>query len=585
MPGAGADRRLEGPIEQAWFTPAATLHGRITATRRAALEVGVWNYDAGALGVLRGGGVDAAPVERARAAVRLAPDLPLARMELAEAIWLHEEAPMSALRAVGDAMLAATRHTQASLWFAGSGLTVLAMALVLGGLLSIGLAAAFAAPHAAHDLGDLVSRAMPPFARAAFLGSLLLVPLWLGEGWLGLALVGMGLGMIYGKPAGRVALVLAACVVLAGLYPGARMAGTVLTAFASDPVAESAYAVAGGSPLRTHRDRLAPAASDDPLAEEAMARWARRAGNLGVADARYQALLAAAPDDYVVANNAANVRLALGHLETALDLYREAIEYRESPVILYNLAQAYGRAFQVEDLAVTLQRAQQLDSPLLAELTELQGTDPEGFVVDLPLTVDLMWRRLQASSGGETVAAELRAPLAPGRLGRDPLLAVVVFALVAAFSCGLGTRFHRSGWCPRCGRRLCTRCEEEPVRGAMCGACTRLFYQPETTDRLLRQERVAALRAREKKLERVSWLASLAIPGAAGLLADQPLRSLVASLAFALAVMAVVWRTGVTPDPLVAGTAGPVFFGCIAAISGLVYGALLALTLATRRRA
>ena len=119
----------------------------------------------------------------------------------------------------------------------------------------------------------------------------------------------------------------------------------------------------------------------------------------------------------------------------------------------------------------------------------------------------------------------------------------------------------------------------------MCGACTRLFYQPETTDRVLRQERVAALRAREKKLERVSSFASLVVPGAAGLLAGQPMRTLVASLAFALAVTALVWRAGVTPDPLVAGTTTSVVFVGIAILSGLVYAAIVGITLASGKRA
>ena len=116
-------------------------------------------------------------------------------------------------------------------------------------------------------------------------------------------------------------------------------------------------------------------------------------------------------------NNAANVRLHLGHMESAFELYHRAIEIEESPVVLYNLAQAHGRAFQVDDLTETLEVAQALDGELVADLTRLQGTQPEGFVLDLPIPSTSLWRRVVDLDGGKLLASELRTPLAPGRLG------------------------------------------------------------------------------------------------------------------------------------------------------------------------
>jgi tetratricopeptide (TPR) repeat protein len=570
-------------IDQAWRTPAATLEGRVSATRRAALGVGIWSLDPAARAIAQGANVGADPTERAQAAVRLAPDLPAPRMDLARSIWLHKESPISAVRAVGEALHAASRHLEASVWVAGCALFILALTLVGGALISIVASAGLALPHASHDLGDLVSCAMPGFARVAFVGAVLLAPLALGEGILGLVLALFAISVVYGSRRHRLVMILAAAALVAGAYPAARWAGSVLGAFATDPTAEAAYAVAGGSSLPSHLARLA-SDPDDPLSARALALHARRSGNLGVADARYQKLREEDPGDYVIANNAADIRLGLGHMETALDLYAEAVALNESPVVLYNLSQAYGRAFQVENLAVTLQRAQELDGALLAELTELQGADPEGFVVDLPLPSEPMWRRIAQGRGGEQIAAELRAPIAPGRLGGNVWVASAAFAGVGMLALLLGGRFRHSAWCPRCGRRVCPRCEPEYSGGELCGGCNRLFYQPETTDRALRLERVTALRRRERRVERAAWAASLGIPGVAGLLADRPLRSLLASMAFALAVFALVWRAGVVPDPLVMGAAAPVLFTSVAVLSALAYAVLVALSLATRRR-
>jgi hypothetical protein len=119
----------------------------------------------------------------------------------------------------------------------------------------------------------------------------------------------------------------------------------------------------------------------------------------------------------------------------------------------------------------------------------------------------------------------------------------------------------------------------------MCPGCAQLFLRPDDTDRSLRLARVNALRRRERRIERAAWLAAVLVPGAAGLLARRPLRSLVGALLFAAAAAALVWRRGVVPDPLVAGAAGPFAFTGVALLAALAYASIVAVSLATRRRA
>ncbi len=570
-------------IERAWFAPASTLEARVTATRRASLQYGVWNLDPAARALLYGHS-PGSPLDRARGAVRLAPDLPAARMELARAIWLHGDAPLQALRIAWSAVGAIGRHLEASVWFAGTGLWVLAAALVGGGLLCISVAGVLAAPHAAHDLGDLISRDTPQFGRAALLAALLLTPLALGEGPLGLALVLMGLGVAYGSRGQRVVLALAAGLVMLGAYPVARFAGTLVRAWSEDPVLEAAFATAHGSALENDVLRLDARSASDPLAVRGVARRARRTRSLSAADALYQKLLVSQPDDWVIANNAANVRLDLGHIETALALYQRAAEQSQSPVVYFNLAQAYGRAFQVDDLANTLRRAQSIDGDLVAELTQLQGTDPEGFVVDLPLQGRVAWTRIRGPADGEPIAAELRRFVAPSRLGRDAR--VLAGAALGAWltTALLGSRLRRSRRCARCGRRLCPRCDREAGRASACGACTRLFQASEGVDRARRVQRIEALRERERRIERGASALCLLVPGLAGLLARRPGRSLLGSLLFALAAASVAWRHGAMPDPMLAGSTAPFLFLHVGAAALLGYALLIATSLAARRR-
>jgi tetratricopeptide (TPR) repeat protein len=503
-------------------------------------------------------------------------------MELARAEWLQADEVMAAVRAVQGALAAIAQHPEASLWFLGSGLFVLAVGATCGTLLLLVLLALRCVRHASHDLGHLAPGDPPPFARFAVLAALLLMPLAAGEGVLGLALALLFLSVVYGRGAQRAVLGVAALALWAALFPMARLAGASLQAFPQDSVARAAYSLSGGLATPADLTRL-EAAGQDPLALRALAIDARRRGHLGRADALYQQILANGPPDQAALNNAANVRLALGHLESALDYYGRALDVRESPVVYFNLSQAYGRGFHVDELNRALADAQRVDGDLVAELTALQRESSESyFVVDLPLAPSLLWQRVLRQDSGEAFASALRAPLAPGLLGREARYAAI--ALAAAWMLGVlvGGNLERSRGCARCASRLCVRCQTEGI-GPLCESCDLLFNHPERTDRALRVARMEALRRRERRVGRASTVASLLVPGAAGVLVDRPLRAFLGALAFAVAAAGIWWRGGVVPDPLVAGHAAQAVFGGVAAFAALVYLVSVAATLASRR--
>jgi tetratricopeptide (TPR) repeat protein len=554
----------------------------VARTRRTSLELGIWDLDGAARALMAGRTADD-PIAYAEAAVRLAPDLPAGRMALAHTLWRHDDSPLEALRVAFDSLWVIPRHIEASLWFGGSLLFVLGLSCVLGGLWCIALIGVVKARHAAHDLGDLLSGSMPAFSRLALIASALLAPAAFGEGLLGVGAVLLAIGAVYGSMRQRLTLVLAASVVVFGAFPVVRLAGNTLTALSTDPVAAAAFSTDQGFTYPADQVRIDSAADHDLLAAQALALRARREGNLGAADAHYQALLRRDPNDPAIVNNAANVRLNLGHMESALALYRRSVELEPNPVVLFNLSQAHGRAFQVEDLSQTLAEAQRLDGDLVAELTALQGAEPVGFVVDLPIETRQVWQRILRSNSGERVAEELRASLAPGRLGDDSLVTEGVFVGITFLFGVLGSRLRRSSLCSRCGRRMCPRCHPELGRGSVCSGCTRLFHKSETTDRELRLTRIGELRAREARIERLVTLASFAVPGAAGMAAGGSLRTLLGSLLAALALLSIVWRGGVVPDPLVAGASSQLAFLCIALVATFFYALLAFASLVTRR--
>jgi tetratricopeptide (TPR) repeat protein len=570
-------------IEQAWLAPAPDLDTRVQRTQRTALELGAWSLDAAAQS-LSVSDASGSAFERASAAVQLAPDLPAAHMRLAQALWLDRGEPIAAVRAVVDALAAIGRHLEASLWFAGSGMYLLGVALVAAGLLAVALAGTGALAHAAHDLGHLLPGATPAFGRWAALAAVLALPLAAGEGLLGLALGLLGVAVIYGGRAQRIAMWIAALGIGIGAWPVMRYAGAALAALPGDPVAQATLAVAHGIPTPVEIARLASGADRDPLAARGLAIHARRLGDLARADALYEELIAAGADDVSTQNNAADVQLALGNTDRAIELYAAAAERAESSVVLFNLAQAYGRAFRVEELNQTIAHAQRADGELVARLTALQNGSVTGFVADLPPAPELFWARALRSGAGADVAHEFRARFAPGRLGRDPRAFAAVAAALALIGGMWAGRIQPSRRCQRCRERICRRCSAYGTYGEVCDACYTLFFAPEKTDRALRAARVEELRARERRIGHLHTAVSLLVPGAAGQLAGRPLLGWLGALCFALAIFACLWRRGVVPDPGVAGAAAPLVFLGTAAVAAIFYAIAVAASLAARRQ-
>jgi len=66
-------------------------------------------------------------------------------------------------------------------------------------------------------------------------------------------------------------------------------------------------------------------------------------------------------------------------------------------------------------------------------------------------------------------------------------------------------------------------------------------------------------------------------------LAKRPLLGFWSALWFVVALGALLGSEGATPDPLVAGAAGPIAFFVVAGIAGLGYAAAVAASLAARR--
>lgn len=561
-------------IAETWRNTDRPLGERVAATRFRALSLGSPGVESAARWLLMSETAGSV-AERAAQALRLAPDLPAAHAAVALA-RLRAGAPAEALAAAVAALAAIPAHLEARLWFEGSLLVVATAAAIAGGLFFLFLVGARALPDAAHDLGDFVAPAMPAFSRVALLASLVFLPFALGESWAGLGLVLFAIAMAYGNRRLRVAALLALAIFLAGLYPAAERAGRALVALGSDPVARAVYAVSLDMDEDRDRELIESVSNGDPLAALALAVQARRTGDRVEAKRRYREFLDRRPHDPVALVNLGNLQLDSGDTDQAIRLYRRALATGSSATVLFNLAQAHARAFQVADFDRVMAQAQRLDPQRVEQLSQFGGA---GFVVDLPISSEVLRGRFLASAVGDDFADAVRRLVAPGLIGDGGYGALALFAVLGLAAVGASSRFEPSSRCRRCGSRICARCDGSVWNGRVCDSCHHLFQSPAATDVERRRRRLRELEKREIREDRIGLVGVWFIPGLGGLRQGRPDRALLGSLAFFAAGFAAIWTDGVVPDADVVGAAGPLALGSLAIGLGLLYVGLVVQTI------
>ena len=578
LPEGPPDDGYRNDLERSWFGGGAGLTERAAAVRVGSLQLGAGGAIGPALALVAPA---SAPLELEDAllAVRLSPDLPLAHVALASAHW-SEGQRAAAFGAFFEAFRAMPRNLEAGLWLVTSAMLMLTAVGALASLLFIAMAGLSVFPRVAHDVGDLVSRDMPGFARAALLGSVLALPLALGEGLFGVALVLFAMGVVYGSSGQRFALGVAATMLVMSLFPLSDLSGRSLSMWTADPVAKSVHAVEAGIAGVGDLELLRSVEAEDGLAAQGLAVHARRIGRDDEAYRRYKAILADQPRNPVVMTNLANLEFQRGAVDEAIRLYERASAVLDSPVLWFNLSQAYARSFKMDEFENALQRAQMLGEGIVADLS-LQK-DPS-LIADLPIPLATLRSRMFQAAEGAAFGSRLRAPLAPGYAARDWQSASLGFGILLVLGTLLASRFDHAGTCGRCGIRICARCDGTVWNSLTCENCHRLFNHPETTDATLRAARLGELRIREARIERAVRIASLVLPGVGGMFAKRPDLALVALACFSWGVVAFVWREGAVSDPLVVGFAGSALFMATAVVSLLVYAGLVVAGLSIRR--
>ncbi|HTO08193.1 MAG TPA: hypothetical protein VMR86_14175 [Myxococcota bacterium] len=482
-------------------------------------------------------------------AVALAPGSPGVRFEAARISGDPKEL-FFALRALGSCLPGALFALALFAITVGGGILALAVgASIFAALRGFGL-------HG-HAFGHTLSARNPPGWPGVLLllAALGAAPLF-GIGPIALAALFGAIGAM--RLPRREALFVAGSLAAAGfaLGPGLERSSPALAAVGREPALMAAYRIDRGQSLPGDFERVQAASQrqpDDALMRLALATaWLRR-GELG----RVEDALGTPSDSLPPAIRAAQlnlrgiVRLARGDVSEAISSFERARAAEETAPVVFNLSQAYGRAFRLTERPVAFDAARALDPELVSRYNANEGVNVHKCLIAPSLSLAIYGARaLAPSEDSRALAAELRERLL-GTFQRDRLWMLLPAAALLA----LVLRRDSVSRCSRCDQPICARCSREARSAGTCMRCVRLFIKRERTDPRLRKLELDRDRRRQRRAILSQSLASLAAPGLVDLVDDRTVRGtwLLFSLGSGLAAL---HAPGILPVPWDLGTLG-----------------------------
>ena len=499
-------------------------------------------------------------------AVSLSPNLPYARLALAEAYARRSPGDVGAysreIKAALTVMLKDPRYRRPALADMGAVflVAVLATAAVVVGVLFLRRARYFF-----HDFHHLFPRAAAKWQSAA-LAVLLLIgtPVALRLGLVPVLLILlMSVALYLSKLERAVAAVL---VVAAAFVPSGAGKIAETSAFAGT-VAEDVYLLERGSlSAEPVADRVRARFEKKEKVEfaelYALGRFEARRGQLQEAIAHYKAAAAMSNAGHAgLMTNLANALLVTGDQDGAARLYTEASAADPGLAApAFNLAEVYRRRAAVapdseigtenQKARDALQAAQRMDPSLLMWQRPPEDRLLMNRLLLAPVLAEADLPPTEDPAAGQRVEAQLSRRLLGGGSGLTAWGLPVLGALLA-FGLGFaGQSMKASRECEKCGRPVCRRCDKElGVASKMCAQCVNVFSRKGAVEARVRARKQIEIERNRQWESGVSYAFGALVSGAGHLFQGLTVRGTLYAFFFLFAVSGVLLRSGVLRAP------------------------------------
>jgi tetratricopeptide (TPR) repeat protein len=451
-------------------------------------------------------------------AARFAPTLAGPHFGLAKVRLRAEASPLAAARATWAGARALAADPAQLVDLLANGALFAYLGLCAGGAIALLLLGLRSAPSLFHDLMERSSgRLSEEAARLVGWGVMglplvaFLPPAWIVAYW-------GALFFTYLRGAEKLVAAAALLLVAAGGPAGRALAYTFGTAADARVQAMIAAAAPGYDPRNEEAiRRLQADQPDEALYPFLLALACEESRRPDEAMELYRRVLQIDPGHARALVNVGNLHFARQDFAVAQSYYRRAVEADPGLALaFYNSHLAYLEAFRLEAADEAIRQARRLDEALV---TRLLDRGVEGGARRAPVAArysprELWSRALRLGAPPQPGTELLRALAAPASLagGAGLLAALLIPGL------GLAPRSGASRRCRRCGRPYCRRCQVASKYPDVCSQCMHLF--------ILRDGVAPGVKAR--KMEEVAryrrrvWLGartlSLALPGGGHLL-------------------------------------------------------------------
>ncbi|WP_375772650.1 tetratricopeptide repeat protein [Archangium gephyra] len=499
-------------------------------------------------------------------AVSLSPNLPYARLALAEAYARRSPGDVGAyskeIKAALSVMLKDPRYRRPALADLGAVflVAVLATAAVVVGVLFLRRARYFF-----HDFHHLFPRAAARWQSAA-LAVLLLIgtPVALRLGLVPVLLILLlSVSLYLSKLERAVAGVL---LVAAAFVPSGAGKIAETSAFAGT-VAEDVYVLErGGLNAEPVADRVRARFEKKEKVEfaelYALGRFEARRGQMQEALTHYKAAAAMSNASHAgLMTNLANALLATGDQDGAARMYTEASAADPGlAAAAFNLAEVYRRRAAVapdseigsenQKARDALQAAQRVDPALLMFQRPPEDRLLMNRLLLAPALAEADMPAVEDPVAGQRVEAQLSRRLLGGGSGLTAWGLPVLGALLA-FGLGFaGQSMKASRECEKCGRPVCRRCDKElGVASKMCAQCVNAFSRKGAVEARVRARKQIEIERHRQWESGVSYAFGALVSGAGHLFQGLTVRGTLYAFFFLFAVSGVLLRSGVLRAP------------------------------------
>jgi len=514
-------------------------------------------------------------VAAASAAAELAPDFPPANTALARA-----ELANGNVGAVPGALERAARAAARNLRVRMRMLGNLSLALLAGGWMAFALFLLLAYVRhlrfLVHDFRHAFADKLPGFLAALLIVPVLAFPVVFGLGWV--PLFAWLTVAIWAQLTKRERAVAAAFLLLGIATPvvGRQIAGFL--AFEGGTEGLLFHAVREDAPDADTLERLSAIAEETKDADVLLtiANAYGRTGQYPLAEQLYRK----AEDAGAGANaevGAGVMRYALGDPNGAIAAFEKVLASDGQHVAAhFNLSQIYA---ELEKSQTHLVAAKAVDArrcdhvlgmslpPGRKVLASIPGVVPPAYLNHFFLFDDVPDERLHArvfSSGAADALLQRSWDRVSPAVSLYAVTGIFVAALAAAGLLTLALRqVVATRPCPKCGTRLCLRCDGPPLDYDFCVQCFHTYVDTSDTDPRIRAEKERQVAARLSRRRTLRRLASILVPGGGHLLHGNTVRgTILLVLASAFAARLLVWRgvfLPVVPD----GGSGPVVIASV----------------------